>query len=85
MLTYLSETWDVLKRIGYRKSKFGGSDGNVWLQAEKGNDPYKTLPVIFGTEHGELNEMLARLSGADDEEREENIGDCKKWISSVMV
>ena len=41
---------------------------DVWLQAEKGNDPYKTLPAIFGVEHGELNEMLARLSGDDDEE-----------------
>ena len=47
---------------------FDGANGHVWLQAEKGNDPYKTLPGIFGTEHGKLSEMLARLAGDDDGE-----------------
>jgi hypothetical protein len=47
---------------------FGGAGGHVWLQAEKGNDPYKTLPSIFGAQHGRLNEMLIRLAGDDEDE-----------------
>lgn len=50
------------KGLAIESLNFGGSDGHVWLQAEKGNDPYKTLPAIFGTEHGKLNEMLDRLA-----------------------
>ena len=56
------------KGLAIESLNFGGSDGHVWLQTEKGNDPYKTLPAIFGTEHGKLNEMLARLAGDDDED-----------------
>jgi hypothetical protein len=56
------------KGLAIESLNFSGPDGHIWLQAEKGNDPYKTLPAIFGAEHGELNEMLARLSGDDDEE-----------------
>jgi hypothetical protein len=48
--------------------------GHVWLQASKGMDPYKTLPAIFGSEHGELNEMLRRLAGDDEEEGKINQG-----------
>lgn len=46
---------------------FKDSQGHVWLQSEKGNDPYKTLPAIFDPEHGDLNEMLLRLAGDDDD------------------
>lgn len=47
---------------------FAGSQGHVWIQEEKGNDPYKTLPGIFGPEHTHLNAMLMRLAGDGDEE-----------------
>lgn len=53
---------------------FQGPMGHVWLQVEKGNDPYKTLPEIFGPEHGDLNEILERLAGDDDEEGAINQG-----------
>lgn len=53
---------------------FKGSQGHVWLQSEKGNDPYKTLPGIFGPEHGDLNEMLLRLAGDEDDEGAINQG-----------
>ena len=56
------------KGLAIESLNFGGSDGHVWLQTEKGNDPYQTLPAIFGAEHGKLNEMLARLAGDDDED-----------------
>ena len=56
------------KGLAIESLNFEGHDGHIWLQAEKGNDPYKTLPAIFGAEHSELNEMLARLSGDDDED-----------------
>ena len=48
--------------------------GHIWLQADKGDDPYKTLPGIFGTEHGVLNDMLMRLAGDDDEDGAINQG-----------
>lgn len=47
---------------------FKDAGGHVWLQKAKGGDPYKTLPGIFGKEHFDLNEMLLRLAGDDDEE-----------------
>ena len=53
---------------------FHGDQGHVWLQAEKNNDPYKTLPGIFGPEHGDLNEMLLRLTGEDEDEGNINQG-----------
>ncbi|PUE12476.1 hypothetical protein B9Z33_02795 [Limnohabitans sp. T6-20] len=53
---------------------FKGSQGHVWLQTEKGNDPYKTLPGIFSPEHGDLNEMLLRLAGDEDDEGAINQG-----------
>jgi hypothetical protein len=46
---------------------FTAADGHVWLQPHRGNDPYKTLPPIFQGEHRELNEVLVRLAGDDDE------------------
>lgn len=46
---------------------YGVDDGHVWLQPARGNDPYQTLPPIFGAEHSALNEMLVRLAGDDDE------------------
>ena len=53
---------------------FHGDQGHVWLQAEKNNDPYKNLPGIFGPEHGDLNEMLMRLTGEDEDEGNINQG-----------
>jgi hypothetical protein len=53
---------------------FHSAQGHVWLQADKGNDPYKTLPGIFGPEHSELNEMLLRLAGDDEDEGAINQG-----------
>lgn len=45
---------------------FAEAGGHVWLQAEKGNDPYKTLPKIFGGKNDELDMMLARLTGDEE-------------------
>ena len=53
---------------------FKESQGHVWLQSGKGSDPYKTLPGIFGPEHGDLNEMLLRLAGDGEEEGAINQG-----------
>ena len=53
---------------------FKGPLGHIWLQAGKGDDPYKTLPGIFGAEHGVLNDMLLRLAGDDEEEGAINQG-----------
>lgn len=53
---------------------FHSTQGHVWLQADKGNDPYKTLPGIFGPEHSDLNEMLLRLAGDDEDEGAINQG-----------
>jgi hypothetical protein len=47
---------------------FAGPHGHVWIQEGKGNDPYKTLPGIFGPEHAQLNTMLMRLAGDGDDE-----------------
>lgn len=49
-------------------------DGHVWLQPERGNDPYKTLPPIFRGERDALNPILARLAGDDGEETAINQG-----------
>lgn len=53
--------------LGIRSLNFSDSDGHIWLQQSKGGDPYKTLPGIFGSEHGDLNEMLMRLAGDDED------------------
>lgn len=53
---------------------FQGPVGHTWLQADKGDDPYKTSPGIFGGDHGELNEMLLRLAGDEEEEGAINQG-----------
>lgn len=53
---------------------FQGPLGHIWLQADKGDDPYKTLPGIFGADHGVLNDMLMRLAGDDDEDGAINQG-----------
>lgn len=53
---------------------FQDPEGHIWLQAQKGNDPYKTLPSIFGTEHELLNVMLLRIAGSDDDEGTINQG-----------
>lgn len=45
---------------------FKAADAHVWLQAARGNDPYKTLPPIFSG-NAPLNEMLVRMGDDDDE------------------
>ena len=47
---------------------FGDPMGHIWLQEEKDRNPYKTLPAIFDEGHGDLNDMLSRLAGDDDED-----------------
>lgn len=37
--------------------------GHVWLQPDKDNDPYKTLPPIFGPGHDGIDELIFRLAG----------------------
>jgi Domain of unknown function(DUF2779) len=54
--------------LGIQSLNFKEPGGHVWLQKSKGGDPYKTLPIIFGKEHLDLNEMLMRLAGDDDED-----------------
>lgn len=47
---------------------FQNEGGHQWLQEQTGDDPYKTLPAIFASEHDQLNELLFRLaSDAEDE------------------
>ncbi|MGV1045397.1 DUF2779 domain-containing protein [Limnohabitans sp.] len=53
---------------------FNIPEGHIWLQADKGNDPYKTLPGIFGPSHGQLDAMLSRLAGDDDDDGAINQG-----------
>lgn len=43
-------------------------DDHVWLEAKYAGNPYKTLPPVFGPDRADLNEMLARLVGDDDED-----------------
>jgi hypothetical protein len=47
-------------------------DGHVWLQHAKGDDPYKTLPPIFGPKYEGVDELIFRLAG--DEDGEEDAG-----------
>jgi len=53
-----------------KKIKSLNFDVHRWLDSRKENDPYKTLPAIFGKEYGELNEMLLRLAGNDGDDDE---------------
>jgi hypothetical protein len=59
----------AIKSLNFKEPK-----GHIWLQADKGDDPYKTLPGIFGIEHGKLNDMLMRLAGDDGEDGAINQG-----------
>jgi hypothetical protein len=38
-----------------------GPEGHVWLREDKGNDPYKTLPAVFGPEFKDLDDILFRF------------------------
>jgi hypothetical protein len=60
--------------LAVKSLNFKDPKGHIWLQADKGDDPYKTLPGIFGAEHGVLNDMLMRLAGDDDEDGAINQG-----------
>jgi hypothetical protein len=46
---------------------FTEPQGHIWLSEETGNDPYKTLPPIFPSDWGQLNEMLMGLVDAEDD------------------
>lgn len=49
---------------------FKEPEGHVWLRPDKGNDPYKTLPKVFGGKNDSLDSMLARLAGDEEVEGE---------------
>jgi hypothetical protein len=40
------------------------------LQPDKDNDPYKTLPPIFGPEHDGIDELIFRLAGDESGDSE---------------
>jgi Domain of unknown function(DUF2779) len=50
---------------------FSNPSGHIWLKSEKGDDPYKTLPAIFGPDHGEIDELLFRLAGNEPGDSED--------------
>ena len=54
--------------LGIHSLNFKDAGGHVWLQKAKGADPYKTLSGIFEKENPDLNQMLMRLAGDDEEE-----------------
>jgi hypothetical protein len=56
------------KGLAIESLNFDQSAGHQWLHADKGGDPYKTLPPIFESNHAELNAMLLKLAGDADEE-----------------
>ena len=50
---------------------FKGPDGHIWLQSTKGDDPYKTLPPVFGPDYDGYDELLFRLLGEDGSDAED--------------
>ena len=62
------------KGLQIESLNFQNEGGHQWLQAQTGDDPYKTLPAIFGPEHGQLNELLFRLASDAEEETSINQG-----------
>ena len=56
------------KGMAIESLNFDHPAGHQWLQADKGGDPYKTLPPIFAPDHTELNAMLLKLAGDADGE-----------------
>jgi len=75
------EVADVYRQSGvYGKGlqieslNFQARNGHQWLQTKAGDDPYKTLPAIFGPEHDELNELLFRLASDSDDDAAINQG-----------
>jgi hypothetical protein len=53
---------------------FNAEGGHQWLRSDTGDDPYKTLPSIFGPEHSELNDLLFRLASNGDDDTAINQG-----------
>ena len=53
---------------------FNAEGGHQWLRSGTGDDPYKTLPPIFGPEHSELNDLLFRLASDGDDDTAINQG-----------
>ena len=53
---------------------FNAEGGHQWLRSDTGDDPYKTLPPIFGPEHSELNDLLFRLASDGDDDTAINQG-----------
>ena len=49
---------------------FKEPQGHIWLRPDMGNDPYKTLPKVFGGKNDALDSMLARLAGDEELEGE---------------
>lgn len=63
---------ELFSKVGFfcsdavSSKNFQLADEHVWLQAARGNDPYKTLAPIFSGD-APLNEMLRRIAGEDEE------------------
>jgi hypothetical protein len=51
---------------------FKGPAGHIWLQSDKGDDPYKTLPPVFGPDYEAYDELLFRLVGEEGSESEDS-------------
>ena len=54
------------KGLEIESLNFAAPGGHIWLQSECQGDPYKTLPQIFDSDHGELNQILVRLAGDEE-------------------
>lgn len=67
---------DSVAKIFSRKGIYGKEkaikslnfDDHLWLEEKFDNNPYKTLPSVFGAEGADLNEMLFRLVCDDEDE-----------------
>ena len=62
------------KGLQIESLNFKAEGGHQWLRTDTGDDPYKTLPTIFGTENSELNELLFRMDSESGDEKAINQG-----------
>jgi hypothetical protein len=50
---------------------FSNPKGHIWLQADKNDDPYKTLPPIFGPGYEGIDALIFRLAGDESGDSDE--------------
>ena len=50
---------------------FSDPKGHIWLQADKKDDPYKTLPPIFGPGYEGIDALIFRLAGDESGDSED--------------